>query len=51
MLGACSTSATALYAYDAGTPDELSLQEGERVILTATGADAGDGWAEVSLKR
>ncbi|ORY56789.1 hypothetical protein BCR35DRAFT_309722 [Leucosporidium creatinivorum] len=36
----------ALYDYDAQSSDELSVREGEYVVLTALGLDAGDGWAE-----
>ncbi|KAI5481812.1 hypothetical protein MNV49_000089 [Pseudohyphozyma bogoriensis] len=39
----------ALYDYDAAGSDELSLKEGDRLTLTPTGMDAGDGWAEAKL--
>lgn len=41
-------TAEALYAYEAQSDAELSLVEGETVELTATGMNAGEGWAEVS---
>ncbi|BGP58525.1 Protein BZZ1 [Rhodotorula sphaerocarpa] len=40
--------AEALYAYEPQSDAELSLVEGETVELTATGMDAGEGWAEVT---
>lgn len=42
---------TALFDYEAQGPDELSIRVGEGAELTATGAEYGDGWAEVSLAR
>jgi formin-binding protein 1 len=38
----------ALYDYEAQGADELSVREGEYVVLTALGLDAGDGWAEAT---
>lgn len=36
----------ALYSHTASAPDELSIKEGETIILTATGFDVGNGWCE-----
>jgi hypothetical protein len=37
---------TALYDYTAQGPDELSLVEGESIVLTAVGRAYGEGWWE-----
>ena len=34
-----------MYAYQARGPEELSIDEGEKLVLVRP--DAGDGWAEV----
>lgn len=39
-----------LYDYEAQSGDELSVKEGEEVVLTKLGRGAGDGWTEVSLR-
>lgn len=38
----------ALYDYDAGSELELTIREGDTVVVV--GADKGDGWTEVELK-
>lgn len=39
----CGKYARALYSYDAQDGDELSLKEGERIEITATGFDYAEG--------
>lgn len=34
-----------MYAYQARGPEEISIEEGEKLVLIRP--DAGDGWAEV----
>lgn len=38
---------TALYAYSAGTPQELSIAKGDVLELTAKGSSYANGWTEV----
>lgn len=38
---------TAMYAYTAGTPQELSISKGEVLELTAKGSEYAAGWTEV----
>lgn len=38
-----------LYDYVAQTVDELSVVEGEELVLTEVGTSFGEGWAEVRL--
>lgn len=42
----CGKFVRALYAYTAQDAEELSLAEGERIELTTTGMEYGEGWAE-----
>lgn len=38
-----------LYDYTAQMEEELSVTEGEYVVLTEVGIEAGEGWAEVNF--
>ncbi|KAK4051567.1 Protein BZZ1 [Microbotryomycetes sp. JL201] len=40
-----------LYAYEAQSGDELSVNAGDTLELTSLGMDAGQGWAEVVSRR
>ncbi|TNY20085.1 hypothetical protein DMC30DRAFT_270871 [Rhodotorula diobovata] len=46
--GGGAGTVVALYDYAPQTSDEVELQEGEQLSLTATGFDAAEGWAEVT---
>jgi hypothetical protein len=44
------TSIVAVYDAGATSPDELSIQEGERATLVGKGMDYGDGWAQAEIE-